>query len=153
MSPAPRLIAALTAAALFRAGAALAAGDLGGVPEELRITPGDGLVVDVPSGQSVTLLDVVWNVPGPDGLTTRFRFLTPAIAPGGGVDFDTASADMQHLCDAFALPRVKDNVPAPSQIVVSFSDRPLPFGASDPEVTQFFEAYRIEGGACEWEMF
>ncbi|OYU19337.1 MAG: acetolactate synthase [Rhodobacteraceae bacterium PARR1] len=111
------------------------------------------MTVEVPSGQSITLQEVVWNAPGTDGVATRFLFVAPAIAPGGGIDFDTASTDMQHLCDAFALPRVMDNIPPPAQIVISLSDRPVPFGQSAPEATQFFESYSIENGACTWEMF
>jgi hypothetical protein len=118
-----------------------------------EVTPGDGVTVEVPSGQTVTLQEVVWNAPGTDGLATRFLFVAPAIAPGGGIDFDTASADMQHLCDAFALPRVKDNTPPPEQIVISLSDRPVPFGQSAPEATQFFESYTLKDGVCTWEMF
>lgn len=118
-----------------------------------EVTPGDGVTVEVPSGQSITLQEVVWNAPGTDGLATRFLFVAPGIAPGGGIDFDTASADMQHLCDAFALPRVKDNTPPPEQIVISLSDRPVPFGQSAPEATQFFESYTLKDGVCTWEMF
>lgn len=118
-----------------------------------QITAGKGLAVDVPSGQPMTLQDVIWNVPGTDGLATRFRFLAPGIAPGGGVDFDTASADMLALCDGFALPRVIDNNPPPSQIIISLSATPVPFGEAAPDVAQFFESYRIENGACQWEMF
>jgi hypothetical protein len=121
--------------------------------EDPQVIPGDGIAVEVPSGQSVTLQEVVWNAPGTDGLATRFLFVAPAIAPGGGIDFDTASGDMQHLCDAFALPRVKDNTPPPKQIVISLSDRPVPFGQSAPEATQFFESYSIDDGVCTWEMF
>jgi len=142
------LRAALVAAAMAWAGEAPATD--AGTPD---VTPGKGLTVTVPSGQSVTLQDVIWNVPGTDGMATRFRFIAPAIAPGGGIDFDTASADMQHLCDAFALPRVKDNTPPPAQIVISLSDRPIPFGEATTDATQFFESYRIEDGTCQWEMF
>lgn len=118
-----------------------------------QVTPGDGLVVAVPSGQAITLQDVIWNVPGTDGLATRFRFLAPGIAAGGGVDFDTASADMQALCDGFALPRVVSNNPPPTQIIISLSAAPVPFGEAAPDVAQFFESYRIEDGSCRWEMF
>lgn len=117
------------------------------------IEAGAGLEMTVPSGQKLVLQDVIWNVPGPMGLATRFRFVAPGIAPGGGVDFDTASADMQALCDGFALPRVADNTPAPEQIIISFSAAPVPFGEAAPEVAQYFESYRIENGSCEWEMF
>jgi hypothetical protein len=108
----------------------------------------------LPSGQTVTLQDVVWNVPGPEGLTSRFRFIAPAIAASGGtVDFETAAADMLWLCQNYALPRVADPGPQPSQIVISLSDIPVPFGEANPVATQFFEAYTLEDGACQWSVF
>ena len=71
------------------------------------VTPGDDQPITVPSGQAVTLQETIWNVPGPEGLVTRFRFIAPGIArEGGTVDFETASADMLHLCQSFALERV-----------------------------------------------
>ena len=70
------------------------------------VLTGDATLITVPSGQAVQLQDAIWNVDGPLGLTLRFRFVAPAIAPGGGVDVETAQADMQALCDSFALPRV-----------------------------------------------
>lgn len=111
-------------------------------------------IIAVPSGQQVSLLDVVMSAPGPEGLTARFRFLAPAIARDGGtVDFDAASADMLHLCQTFALAHMSNVGPQPSQIVISISDRPVPFGEADPDATQFFEAYRVENGTCIWEAF
>lgn len=118
------------------------------------IEPGDGATVQVPSGQDMRLLDVIWNVPGPAGMATRFRFLAPAIArEGGGVDFETAAADMMHLCQTYALPRIEAAAAAPAQIIISLSDRDVPFGVPDPDATQFFEAYRVENEACIWEVF
>lgn len=118
------------------------------------IEPGDGVAISVPSGQEITLLDVIWNEPGPNGLVTRFRFLAPAIAKDSGtISFDLAIADMAHLCQDFALPKVTGSVMAPTQIIISLSDRAVAFGASDPDATQFFEAYRLENGACIWEVF
>jgi hypothetical protein len=118
------------------------------------VEAGDGSAIAVPSGQEVSLMDVIWNVPGPTGLVTRFRFLAPAIARDKGqIDFDAAAADMMYLCQTFAMPKVESASSAPTQIIISLSDRPLPFGQSDPEATQFFEAYRLEGGACIWEVF
>lgn len=105
----------------------------------------------VPSGQPVTLLEVIWNEPGPAGLTYRFRFLAPWI--GGGVDYDAVFDDMVALCESFVLPRVADVQPAPSQVIVSLSDRDVPFGYADPEATQFFEAFSIRDGHCIWEAF
>lgn len=118
------------------------------------IAPGDDRSIEVPSGQLVTLMDVVMSAPGPDGLTARFRFLAPAIARDTGtVDFDTASADMLHLCQTYALAHIANTGPQPSQVVISLSDRAVPFGEADPEATQFFEAYRVEDGTCIWEAF
>lgn len=130
--------------------AALCAGMAYG-QEGPQVVDGMAAAVQVPSGQAVTLQDVIWNVPGPDGMTTRFRFLAPAIADG--VDFDAAEADMIHLCEAFAVPRLTEFGPQPEQVVISLSDRAVSFGDSAPDAVQFFESYRIEDGKCLWEMF
>ncbi len=114
---------------------------------------GDDALIPVPSGQPVTLQDVVWNAPGSQGLTLRFRFVAPEIRAGGAVGFDTAVADMQALCVAYALARVTDFGPVPQQVVISMSEKALPFGESSPDTVQFFEAFRIEDGACIWEVY
>jgi hypothetical protein len=108
-------------------------------------------LIEVPSGQTITLIDVILNAPGSEGVTARFRFLAPNITPDG--DFDLAVADMQHLCDTYALPRVGDNVPKPQQIVISLSDRVVEFGEADADATQFFEAFSIDTGICVWEPY
>ena len=118
-----------------------------------QAAPGDDTLIPVPSGQVVTLQEVVWNAAGVEGLTLRFRFITPGIAPGGGVNFEAASADMLALCQTYALPRMVDFGPQVQQIVISLADRAVVFGATEPDATQFFEAYRVEGGACIWEIY
>lgn len=118
------------------------------------VLTGDASVIAVPSGQTVTLQDVIWNAAGPNGLTLRFRFLAPQIArEAGDVDFETASADMLALCQSFALPRLAELGPQPQQIIISLADRVVPFGETSPDATQYFEAYSIENGTCIWEMF
>lgn len=110
--------------------------------------------IALPSGQRVTLLEVLSNIPGNDGTAIRYRFLAPAIARDGGtVDADTAGKDMDWLCTTYALPRLPGNGPKPAEIVISMSDRDVPFGEDHPEATQFFNSYAIADGACEWEMF
>lgn len=122
--------------------------------EGTQITAGNGQRIAVPSGQEITLLDVIWNVPGPEGLALRFRFVAPQIARDGGtVDYETASADMLHLCQSFALAEMERFGPTPQQIIISLSDRPVPFGQTAPEATQFFEAFTLQDGSCMWEMF
>lgn len=120
--------------------------------EEQAVVAPKGIVP--PSGQSISFLETVQSAPGPGGLTVRFRFLAPGIArAGGGVSAEAAQEDMLWLCDSFAVPRLPANGPVPSQIVISLSDRAVPFGEAAPDVTQFFEAYRIEDGHCLWEPF
>ena len=122
--------------------------------DELLVIPGTSDQINVPSGQDITLQDVIWNAPGPFGLVARFRFVAPAIARGNAaLDFATASADMLHLCQTYALSRIADLGPMPSQIIISFASAPVPFGQSAPDVTQFFEAYRVENQTCIWEQF
>ncbi len=111
-------------------------------------------VIPVPSGQEVRLLDVIWNEPGPEGLTLRFRFLAPRISrDGGDIPYDTAATDMMHLCTTYVLPRLSDFGPTPAQIVITFADRPVPFGETAPDATQFFEAFSLQDGTCIWEIF
>lgn len=118
------------------------------------VLTGDAAAIAVPSGQAVTLQDVIWNAAGANGLTLRFRFLAPQIArEAGDVDFETASADMLALCQSFALPRLAELGPQPQQIIISLADRVVPFGETSPDATQYFEAYSIENGTCIWEMF
>lgn len=108
----------------------------------------------VPSGQAVTFLDTVQAAPGPEGLTIRFRFVAPDIARDRGkVTSEAAQDDMAWLCQNYALPRLPATGPVPEQVVISLSDRPVPFGEADPATTQFFEAYRVEGSTCYWEAF
>lgn len=133
--------------------AGLAAAQGEGAPVAPEVVSGDGLRVEVPSGQEVFWQDVIWNVPGPEGMVTRFRFIAPGIAAEGGVGFDAAAADMQHLCDSFALPRLSEFGAGEAQVVISLSAAPVEFGAAAPDVVQFFESYSVADGACRWEMF
>jgi Family of unknown function (DUF6497) len=112
---------------------------------------GDDTPITVPSGQVVTLQEVVWNAAGVAGLTLRFRFVAPAIA--ADVDFEAAYADMQALCQTYAIPRMADFGPQVQQIVISLADRAVVFGETAPDVVQFFEAYRVEDGTCIWEIY
>lgn len=110
--------------------------------------------IALPSGHSVTFHDVIWGELGTSGLTVRFRFLDPALAaregPAGRID---ATDDTQFLCEDFALEQVARAETPPDQIVISISDRPVDFGEPAPDVTQIFEAYTLENGTCQWDMF
>lgn len=109
-----------------------------------------GPKVEVPSGRELSLIDVITNAPGPSGAAARFRFLAPGLT---AEEVEGSMADMQAACDTFALPRTDGMVPAPQQIIITFMSAAVPFGEPAPDVVQFFESFRIENGACVWEVF
>lgn len=110
----------------------------------------DGTPIALPSGLTVTFLDVVTDAPGM-GPAHRFRFVSTEL--DANQDYTTTEADMAHLCRAYALPRVESADPRPEAIVITLADRAVPFGEMAPEAVQFFEAYRPEGGECVWQGF
>ena len=119
-----------------------------------QVTLGDATVYAVPSGQAVTLQDIIWDSPGPDGPVARFRFLAPAIARDGGtISEDMAGDDLQHLCETVVLAILAEQGDLPPAVMVSLADRPVLFGDTVPDATQFFGSYRIEDGACVLELF
>ena len=109
-----------------------------------------GPQVKVPSGRELSLIDVITNAPGPEGAAARFRFLAPGLE---AEDAEAANADMQVVCDSFALERTDGMVPEPQQIIITFMGAPVPFGEPAPDVVQFFESFRAENGACVREVY
>ena len=109
-----------------------------------------GDMVELPSGLRASLQEMIWNRPG-QGLTYRFRFVAEGFAETD--DIDQVMADLHYLCTHYALDRLSVTGPAPRQVVISLADRASEFGTYDPDVTQVFEAYRIEEDACIWEVF
>ena len=110
----------------------------------------DGEAVSVPSGRELRLIDIITNAPGPEGAAARFRFLAPGLQPD---EMESASADMQAVCESFALGFIGGMVPEPQQIIISFAGAEVPFGEAAPDVVQFFESYRIQGKSCIWEIY
>ncbi|MEP2030949.1 MAG: DUF6497 family protein [Paracoccaceae bacterium] len=117
----------------------------------LNATP--AIALELPSGQSVKLHEVV--VEEISGQTTaRFRFIAPAIARDGGtVHFTDAELDMVKLCEVVALPYIAEQEVSAQSVIISLSDREVEFGSSDPDATQFFDAYSIKDSTCIWEAF
>ena len=109
--------------------------------------------VAVPSGQPVTLSEVLID-DAPGEVWARFRFVAPEISRDKAlVDYDTAAGDIAYLCQNLAIPYLELHGLNAARIVISLSDRALEFGASDPDATQFFEAFRQENDLCIWEEF
>lgn len=69
------------------------------------------------------------------------------------MDFEASIGDMQHLCDTYARHIMAAPLPASVQVIISFADMPVPFGETNPEVTQFFVAFSLKDGLCMLEPF
>ncbi|PYE85476.1 DUF6497 family protein [Pseudoroseicyclus aestuarii] len=106
-------------------------------------------VIDTPSGASAQLLGVVLEE---DLHVARFRFLVEALG-SDGLTFEAVDADFAWLCAQLALPALRQNGWEAGQVILSYSDRDLPFGTLDAEATQYFEAFRVEDGACILDPF
>ncbi|MGB3243090.1 MAG: DUF6497 family protein [Sulfitobacter sp.] len=109
------------------------------------------LAIDVPSGQPVELQEVLVDDLGNE-VWLRFRFVAPEIArETGSISYDIAESDMAFLCNSLALPYIAQYELDGQMIVISLADRETEFGQPDPDVTQFFEAYRPVDNLCIWE--
>jgi len=108
--------------------------------------------LEVPSGQLVTLLEAFYEEQPDGAVWLRLRFVAPQIGSGPGeLGFDVVEQDMAHLCESLGLPWAAAG--GAELIVVSLARAPLPFGEADPDVAQFFEAYRPDADGCLWEEF
>lgn len=104
---------------------------------------------ELPSGQALVLWEVVWERVEGAGTQAVLRFIAPAIArEGGTVDAEAALADMDWLCRTHGVPLAALPAARSDAVVVTLMDRPVPRGATDPDATQYFGAYGIEGGDC-----
>lgn len=131
---------------IFRCSLALAIG----------LLPSFGAAQDIalPSGRTVTLVEVIWESGAePDELWARFRFLAPWIAGRGDEGLEWVAPDLAALCRETAVPAIARDGRQAAGAVVSLSDRPIAFGESNSDITQFFEAFRIKDGVCMLEVF
>lgn len=113
-----------------------------------------GELPSLPSGLAPQLLEEFVEVK-PDGLFTyaRFRFVAPEIGEADGLEYESLADDFLVLCEQYALPKLSDQPEPIDRVIISYSDRALEFGLSDPDATQYFEQFTLEDGACIWEQF
>ncbi len=117
----------------------------------LLLLAAPALAMDVPSGQPVTLHEVLLDEVGTEAWV-RFRFVTPDISrDGGSVAYEVAADDMTHLCEQLAIPYIGEFALTADVIIIALADRITEFGIPDPAATQFIEAYRADGTTCSWE--
>lgn len=110
----------------------------------------EGPSLTLPSGLVVKFHERIRDEAA-EGKVLRFRFVAPEFT--GTEEFEVLMADLEHLCAAFALPRLAMEDPMPDKVIISLADKPSLFGVFDPDTAQVFEAYSVEGGSCIWEMF
>ena len=106
--------------------------------------------ISVPSGRDVALIDVILEEATQ---TARFRFLVPAIGGADPVGFAEMIPDIEHLCNALAIPGLAANDWAADDIVISLAEAEVPFGTVTDGVTQYFQPFRVENDTCIWEDF
>ncbi len=113
--------------------------------------PAEASRILVPSGNAVTLQEVLWQEGEEIGtLWVRFRFVVPALAE---MTYEHTLSDFDALCSQIAVPEVTQDDRDPDLVIISLASREAPFGEFDPDLEQMFEAYRIEDGLCFSEDF
>lgn len=115
----------------------------------LAVEAADG-AISLPSGRSAQLQELIQETSG-EAFIARFRFVAPWIA--GGTEYASVYADMEYLCQSFAMVRLAELGVKPSQVVISLSEAKSDFGVAAPEITQFFETFTLSDGLCIWEAF
>jgi hypothetical protein len=86
------------------------------------------------------------------GGLARFRLVVPGLGEEGAA-YEDVAGDFAWLCESLALPALDANGWAPTEVVISLSDREVPFGETDPEAVQFFEGFRVADGTCIAQAF
>ncbi len=110
---------------------------------------------DLPSGQAVVPHDMMLERQVDGQVWLVLRYIAPRIARAGGdLGYEEVSADLDALCDGPGLAAAgaagRSGSP-PDQIVVTLMDRPVPWGATDPDATVFIGAYRPGPERCAWQ--
>lgn len=106
--------------------------------------------LELPTGQELELREIVRDHEA--GLV-RLRIVAPRIAAEAEdrIDPDGALEDMKVICDEYGLELMRRE--GVERLVISMSAEPLEFGATAPDVTQYFEAFRAGRAVCLWEEF
>lgn len=110
-------------------------------------TPAVGQEVMAPSGLKMVLYDVILEDDIP---LVRFRFEVPEIA-GNALPFADVADDIQAVCDQALLPGLKQSGWDAGQIIMQLSAEQVAFGATVPEITQYFQPFSIGPDTCIWE--
>ena len=106
-----------------------------------------------PSGLSYELQEAIFE---PQGVhlnavrVVRLRYVLPELGGDTPLGFETIEPDFQYLCDSAGLANLRKSAPNASEIVISIASKPVDFGATAPDITQFIDAFQVKNGACIW---
>lgn len=104
-------------------------------------------------GAVATPNDILWEEDGA-GRNLVLRFIVPEIARDGqALGYSDVSADMDRICNQIAPDLILNTESKIDQILVVFSDQPVPRGQPVPEATQFIAVYSLQDDRCIWEDF
>lgn len=101
----------------------------------------------VPSGISLSLQEILVEGDA-GGRLARFRYVALDLDSYG---FGGVEGDFPVLCSDVVLPWAAAQPEAVGRVVISMAAAPVEFGSVAPDVTQFFEVFRLDQAACIWE--
>ncbi|GHA54666.1 hypothetical protein GCM10008927_20580 [Amylibacter ulvae] len=104
-------------------------------------------VPDLPSGLVVQLYDLRQIVEDGEPSLLYLGFLADDLS---SVEYETASVDLDYLCENFALAEVAQSGQETDEVSIRIMDQPIAYGDADPDVKQFMSFYDITTGQCTW---
>jgi|GEM_PF-668216 len=107
----------------------------------------------VPSGQNLEVFEEAFQIITPAKRQFYLGILAPEIKRGGTVGVEAAIADIDVLCEAYALQgsqRPADGLGAASEVVIRLMDRPITYGETNSDVRQYMGFYDVSQGQCKW---
>ncbi|WP_246107438.1 DUF6497 family protein [Puniceibacterium confluentis] len=116
----------------------------------LPVGTAGGQTVTLPSGRSAQFQELIEEVSGEISVA-RFRFVAPWVADGP--DYGSVAADMEELCQTYAVSALEGAAADPARIIISLAQSATEFGVANPDITQFFESFSLRNGLCIWEAF
>lgn len=107
----------------------------------------------VPSGQDIEVYQEGFLEEESAQKVYYLGVVAPEIAKGGAVGFQAANADIDVLCETYALERalaVESGDKPANEVVIKMMDSPLNYGETNQDVRQYMGFYNISRGTCEW---
>ncbi len=122
-------------------------------PQPIGLVEGPDGLVSLPSGLVVARQEIRLEpvgAPTHGVQTVRLRYVSEQL-DGAAFGFEQIEGDFTHLCTSFGLRARQQSAPNAEQIIISIASQPTAFGETAPNVVQYFDAFKVEDGACIWE--